>query len=153
MENKIAGWIDLKQDILNESSKERINGVSVNLIISPLEAPLAIRGDYEQDVKLFVIRFKYVKREKLIREEIDKHISFYTGKESNKIHKIEIDVDALNASAVDINLLHNVEDDVTEALESYKKSNSRVEDSIFDIASKAIHNHSKDLFQELSLAK
>lgn len=151
MESNISGWIDITQDIIDESTQESINGVSVNLILSPLEAPLAIRGDYEESSKLFVIRFKYARREELKPEKVGSHITFFVGAKSNKIFRIEIDVHALDASSVDLNLLHNVEEDVNQALNSYIQRHKEDNGDTLGIASKVIRKHSNDIYQELAL--
>ncbi len=107
----MSNWITVNQTDINLPEEERTGcGVDVRVFVSPYDVPSAIRGGYDKTIQRFGIQFKYLTPdEDLIEKTHAKYIEFRVGKESNRLHKILIDVHSLTADHVQLTVLSVVE--------------------------------------------
>ena len=96
-------WIRLPASQLDEQTRVE-NGVEITVFCSPYDVPRAVRGDYDQDRQRFVIEFKYIQSEPTEKEHLDEHVLARVGRHSGRIILLEIDVDEVEASSVQLNL-------------------------------------------------
>jgi hypothetical protein len=81
----------------NETGKR----VKVTVHFSPYDKPLAVRGRYDEDRKRFLVEFQYIADEDVDRQECGDY-SLILGRNSGRLYGIEIDVDRLQASRVEL---------------------------------------------------
>jgi hypothetical protein len=97
-------WIEVDPTTLVTEKKSTIRGVEVELIVSPYDVPEAVRGHYDESKKRFVIEFKYIGDEGTKKHTHDKNLTYRVGESSGRLHALEIDVDALKADSVALNV-------------------------------------------------
>ncbi len=94
-------WIQVNPHELNKPKVERRNGVDIQVFVSPYDIPDAVRGNYDQSRRVFVVDFRYLADdEDKVEHGGDEHIKYFVGRESRRLHRIEIDVDRLDVNAV-----------------------------------------------------
>jgi hypothetical protein len=93
----------------------QVDGVDLQVQLSPYDAPTSIRGRYRADTKDFEIRFEYMDEEPPGRTRTVKHIRFVEGRYSEKLLAIIIPVDKKPLNKVGIIRLQS---DIVEALEN-----------------------------------
>jgi hypothetical protein len=109
-------WLSLNTDDLNVERVETIRGVEVKVFLSPYDVPEAVRGTYDKTIKRFVIEFQYISDEPLKRQFYDKYVDLKIGKNSRRLYAIEIDVDALKATSIEVQM--GIRQEVANALDS-----------------------------------
>jgi len=75
-------------------------GVTVTFRASPFDVPEAFRGRFDEDEQVFVIEFRYLANEPLIRESHDPVVWAETGRNSGRLYRLGLDVKALKAQSV-----------------------------------------------------
>jgi hypothetical protein len=102
----MAKWIRLDSDQLNPPTREKIRGVEVVVLLSAYDVPEAVGGDYDNELKKFVINFKYiVEDEPVTYKKAARHVTFRVGKNSGRLYGIEIDVDKIKEKSVNLSIL------------------------------------------------
>jgi len=145
-------WVILDQARLNQRREKEIRGVRINVFLSPYDIPQAIRGQYDQQIGQFLIEFKYMEDEPIVRDQKDLALVLRIGKNSGRLFGIEVDVDKLKASHV--NLAMYLQNMVSQALHKRLEqlpSGSSTHRN-YDLASDIIKERQADLFGELQLA-
>jgi hypothetical protein len=105
----MADWMLVDLNDINKPLEERdpsASGVSLQLFVSPYDVPQAVQGKYETAIKRFIIDFKYVNsaEEEFVKKPGNANIEFIVGKESNRLYGISVDVDAIGATQVNLNV-------------------------------------------------
>jgi hypothetical protein len=83
---------------------ENVHGVEIQVFVSPYDIPKAIRGEYDKRERRFIIDFDYLDQEPL-KELPEKHVTRVVGELSGRLRRLKIDVDALNAKTVALQVL------------------------------------------------
>ncbi len=89
----MAEWIEVDQSALAEPRTETRNGASWRVSVSPLDIPEAVRADYDKAIKRLAIQFKYLTEDEPTVETIEQDISLFLGRNSHRLHRIEIQVE------------------------------------------------------------
>ena len=121
-------WITVEIEDAETLRKKSVRGIDVQFFVSPYDIPEAIRGRYDAQHKKFVIEFKYVGNESTTKVE-DKHVTYNVGQTSRRLYGLAIDVEALRAEIVGLNvevnqirerqeLADRILNEITEAIES-----------------------------------
>lgn len=97
-------WIDVDQSKYDHAESTSRHGVHFELFLSPYDMPEAVRGSYDRSQKRFVIQLKYIESEPVEAHEIDRFVTFFTGKRSQRLYRICVDVKALGAKEVALHL-------------------------------------------------
>src|SRR2546421_4344000 len=119
-------WIPLDIRQFTAWKPRELNGVMVEVCISPFDVPDAVAAYPDKENGQFVIQFKYRTDEPLAEELIHTpHATVQVGKNSKRIYKIAVDVKSLTPDQmVGLNL----------------KVQSQFEQSIDDLATKDVTN-------------
>lgn len=144
----MSEWVELDADDLNPPRTETFQGVQINVFLSPYDVPEGVRG-YSEKSGWFVIEFKYIAEEPLRRERPEPHLVLRVGKNSGRLYKIEVDVGALGAQAVALNVC--VPELVSTAIDSLKRDRHRRGEN-YDLAKKVISDRKEQVFKELAPA-
>lgn len=104
-----ASWIKVDREKLNEPRQETIAGVNVTVYFLPSEMPSAVRGIYDADKRRFAIEFSYLTGNEeqaiLLDAQVDRgEIAVYVGSESNRVQRLELDVDSMQVGQIDLNV-------------------------------------------------
>lgn len=91
-------YLDTSKFMKPEADSER--GVRVELSLSPYDVPEAVRGYFSEDIRRFVIEFRYIQDEPWERREAGEHVTLRVGKGSQRLYGIEVDVETLSADSV-----------------------------------------------------
>jgi hypothetical protein len=137
----VSEWIEVDQRKLAAPRREVVNGVEMQVFVSPYDVPQAIRGAYDDSKHRFAIELKYVgDDEPLESRQPHDNVVMFVGKESGRLKRIEIDVDRLNVSAVALKIIS--------AIDSFaKQSHTFRRRTNYDAAKKAIEGQSRRLFE------
>jgi hypothetical protein len=111
----MKNWIKVDTFDLNQGKDETIRGAKIKVFLSPYDVPDAVSGNYDKEIARFVIAFHYVSDEPYFRETLDDTISVRLGKKSQRVLAIEVNVDALKAKRLQLEV--NTIDLVTGALD------------------------------------
>lgn len=104
MRENESRWVQVNSEELDKERSEVIRGVEVTVLASPYDVPDAVRGRYDEDQRRFIIEFRYFDEEEWWRDEKDKHLALRIGRNSGRLLGIEINVDALKANEVKLQL-------------------------------------------------
>lgn len=87
-----ASWIEVSQKEVNKPQSSRVQGVRVQLMISPLDVPNATRARVDDETSNFVVEFRYLSGSEP-KVTVPQHdgVSFVLGKNSRKIYQIVLD--------------------------------------------------------------
>src|SRR2546421_147313 len=95
-----ARWIPLDPKTLDAKQEEASQGMHFEFSLSPYDIPQSVRGHYCEDIKRFVIEFKYITEEPLNERKLAGHVTVQEGKNSGRLYKVFVDVDALNIGLI-----------------------------------------------------
>ncbi len=118
-------WIRVSEkDLLQPSQKKswEEKGIGFAIMLSPYALPEAVRGGYNQDRKVFEIRFRYLDEEKTKRRKIADHIEALEGVNSSRLMGIDVDVEKGNINVISLiikTLEHEIETDQGISKENY----------------------------------
>ena len=143
-------WIQLNSDELNPPRHESIRGVDVVVFLSPYDVPEAVSGDYDDEIKKFVIAFRYiVEDEPFARQTGDSVVTLRVGKNSGRLYGIEVDVDKIRADS--INLFVKIPEVVQQAIDKLESNpRHRRRRGNYRVAKKVISERGRELFSGLT---
>jgi len=101
----IGQWIPLDSEKYDSDTVELNDGVEFHVFVSPYDLPEAVRGRHDPVKRRFVVEFKYIGEEPSEVSHVDEHVTFYIGKHSHRVQRIEADVDGLGAELVTLRLV------------------------------------------------
>lgn len=104
-----ARWIDIDDERYEDERAVEEAGVIFHVFVSPYDMPEAVMGDYDSERERFIIRFRYIEDESLEEEVRDQYVTFYVGKHSHRLYRIEADVHGLGASSVVLRVTRAIE--------------------------------------------
>ncbi|MFV0442531.1 MAG: hypothetical protein ACK5Q5_03065 [Planctomycetaceae bacterium] len=70
----------------------QVDGIDLQVQLSPFSRPNGVRGEYQRKTKCFVIRFDYIDAEPDGAPSVHRGIRFIPGKHSGKLLAIEIPI-------------------------------------------------------------
>jgi hypothetical protein len=109
-----VAWMHVDQNEINQPLDARdptASGVSLRVYVSPYDIPVAIQGIYDDVISRFVISLKYagLDEERKIKTRANDLIDFYVGKESNRMYRIAVDVEAMGAERIECEVLSAID--------------------------------------------
>jgi len=142
-------WLPLDASKLEKHERTEIDGVEVNVFMSPYDVPEAVRGRYDVAVGRLLIEFKYFDEEKpVVDEPHGDHIVLRVGKNSGRLLGIQLDADALKAKQVGLRVfVEQVRKAINELSNTRSKDPSRIRN--YQVTEEVITDHSAELFKEL----
>jgi hypothetical protein len=97
-----ASWIEVSQKEVNKPQSSKVQGVTVQLMLSPLDVPNATRARVDDETSDFIVEFKYLSgSEPMITLPQGDGVSFVLGKNSRKIYQIVLDHDHFKSQKCD----------------------------------------------------
>lgn len=94
-------WIQVNANEVNIPRWEIRNGVEVQVVVSPYDVPVAVRGGYDEVAKAFAIDFKYPsEEEEHVPKTVSDHITCFIGAKSRRLQRILIDVDKFDSDRI-----------------------------------------------------
>jgi hypothetical protein len=96
----MSEWVRVPAHAVNQPVSEKFGRVEITLLMSPYDVPRAIRGDYDNARKKFIITFKYLATEEVEEDQQNKFITLLVGRKSARLYGIEVDVDKLHVAEV-----------------------------------------------------
>src|SRR5262245_49867289 len=109
-------WIEVNPDELALDQDREVRGVTLRLRLSPYDVPLAVTGRDEGGC--FFVKFRYITEdEKTTREQKDDHLWLHVGKNTGRLYAIEIDVNALKAHTVRLEVINSAIDQMAQQQE------------------------------------
>jgi hypothetical protein len=140
-------WIPIA-NLSPRSERRDSQGVRVDLLVSPYDVPEALRGEYLREKGHFRIEFKYISTEDTSEKpEPDmENVTVRLGRNSGRLYAIELDVQALQATSVELRIkiaaeLKNV---LTHLID---KPLSPLRSSNYSMAKEAIEKHEQEILQ------
>jgi hypothetical protein len=98
-------WISLDSEMYDSDTVELSEGVEFHIFVSPYDLPEAVRGRRDAAKRRFVVEFKYIGDEPSEERRVNEHVTFFIGKHSHRVHRIEADVDGLGTELVTLRLV------------------------------------------------
>lgn len=99
-------WVQVEPEEFDRPTPTQTSrGVELTVMVSPYDVPEAVRGRYDTDLDRFVIEFKYIQTEEWERDRQTDSIALRLGKNSGRLLGIEIDVQALRAGHVRLDVI------------------------------------------------
>lgn len=95
-----APWIPLKPEEIDSKEQTAGRGVHLELSLSPYDIPERVRGYYSDELKRFVIEFRYINDEPLVERKLSDHVTAKEGKSSGRLYDVLVDVDAMNVGLI-----------------------------------------------------
>jgi hypothetical protein len=102
--NAMREWVKLDTTPFTPETQETIRGGDVTVVISPYDVPNAVRGDYDERLKRFVIEFRYIGEEPWRLEKHDGTIALRIGKNSGRLYGIEVKAPPRNAETIPLSI-------------------------------------------------
>jgi len=143
-------WMRLDPATLNRSFQERIRGVQINVLLSPYDVPLAVRGYFDKSLDRFVIEFKYLGDEPEAKRKLkqDENITLRVGQNSRRLLGIEVNVHRMEVRAVGLQM--RVARVIKEALEDFvAREGTKPRSSSYRVAKAVIAERERELLGEL----
>lgn len=96
-------WISLANEHFPMEGTS-LQGVKVDVLVSPYDIPEAVRGYLDEQQECFVIEFKYISSEPTIERAQDENVTLRVGRNSGRLYAIHLDVRKFNPSNVQLRL-------------------------------------------------
>lgn len=102
-------WVRVDAKDLHSSSEQRtVNGVEIEIGLSPFDIPKRVRGGFDESLDRFVVEFMYLINDEPKKEEkLDDNLTVIVGKHSDCLYEIRIDVNRLGANLVSLKVRKN----------------------------------------------
>lgn len=97
-------WLKLDLSKFEKAERADVEGIAIQVFLSPYDVPEAVRGRYDARSKRFVIEFKYIADEERDSKDVDEFVSLGIGRNSERLQDISIDIRALKADVVSLRM-------------------------------------------------
>ncbi|MDE3188948.1 MAG: hypothetical protein KGM96_15665 [Acidobacteriota bacterium] len=145
-----APWIQVEPSLRMRSEPRQ--GLQLTLFVPPHEVPQAVRGEFDKQLKKFVIEIRYLDDEDFKRETMDDTVCLRIGKNSRRLLGIELDTANLNVAQVQFQL-KEVEEEIKRAVTKFlQKDQAQEERENYALAIKAIESKGEQLLNRSILA-
>jgi hypothetical protein len=130
-------WINLANEHFPVEGTS-LQGVKVDVLVSPYDVPEAVRGYFDPQQKCFVIEFKYISPEPTVERSQDENVTLRVGRNSGRLYAIHLDVRKFDANTVQLRLevaeaLRNVMTHlVQQPVSPMRKSNYKMAKSVIE---------------------
>jgi len=153
----MSEWVRLDVQQFSKPKRLKSHGVEINVVMSPYDVPEAVRGNFDQVLKQFVIEFRYIDDEPVKREKHGEHIALRIGRHSGRLYGIEVDVNAMEADAVGLHVqlpkAPEVSAAVIQAINTLAhKPAKQPRQENYEVAKDAITRKGGEIFAELAPA-
>src|SRR6266576_220275 len=138
-------WLPVDSTELNKPHTQRINGVKVEVSLSPYEIPRAVRGYKEASSNFFVIELKYLTQETTKTVQVRDHVVVEVGQNSGRLYKIKFDVVALGCQKVGVSLVQNAVETAIDQLGTMPRYGGRRPEN-YDLSKTVVLNNQQQLF-------
>lgn len=136
----VKDWISVNQNELNTACIEEHRGVKVQAYASPFDIPVAVRGSYDEKTGRLALDFRYfTEEEDTVQQSPEQHVTLLVGKNSSRIHRIELDLEKMDVDVAARNVV-----ELLSALGS--KPRNRLNN--FMTAGRAISQKREEIFSE-----
>jgi hypothetical protein len=81
-----------------------LNGIKVDVLVSPYDVPEAVRGYFCDERQCFIIEFKYISPEPTVERSQDENVKLSIGRHSGRLYAIHLDLRKFNANSVQLRL-------------------------------------------------
>lgn len=98
----MTAWTDVEVESFDRLERTKRAGVKIEISLSPYDIPEAVKGCFCPDHNKFVISFRYLSKEGLTEKIINENLTVCEGIESGRVYEIYIDVHAINAETVSL---------------------------------------------------
>lgn len=140
-------WIKLDPEALTEAQREEVPhsqpDVKIQLSVSPYDVPEAVRGFFTDSGKSFVIEFKYLDDEPKEERPADHEVTLHIGKNSGRLYKIQVNVEALEPDVSSVGLELRVIDVAENALRRFANESERQKN--VSVARNVLADHEQEL--------
>jgi hypothetical protein len=141
---KSSRWIVLDPHLYDPTKPVIDRGVAFSVFLSPYDMPDAVRGRYDQARKRFIIDFRYISDEETEPKKVDTNVVVQIGRQTKRLHQIEVDIHALGAKQVAL-ILTNAIERTPHALGAF-----RIPAANFAVAKDAIRANQVELLSALA---
>jgi hypothetical protein len=139
-------WIDVDLDAYTKERKAKIRGVEVELLVSPYDIPVAVRGCFDKSKNRFIIEFKYLVPEKTKTLTLDQFVTYRIGESSQRLYALEVDVQWLREKAGELEA--GLSKEIDEALDKLaQKPRSSLREDNYRLAKDAVLAKQSELFK------
>jgi hypothetical protein len=81
-----------------------LQGVKVDVLVSPYDVPEAVRGHFDHSKRCFTIEFKYISQEAIVERSQDPNVKLWVGRNSGRLYAIELDLAKFSGNSVQLRL-------------------------------------------------
>lgn len=152
-DNCTIKWIEVDPANFNSNKRKDVDGVKVTIGLSPHDLPEAVGGCYDDQIDRFVIELKYLGSEEEVVPISHENVTLQVGKKSGRIRQIHINVKALQADAIDIQLESAIPDGIKKAIFRYASKSKTSQSGHFRAARDVIMENRERLLADLQLCK
>lgn len=145
----MSDWIKLDPRTAAESfepQRRSLDGIQIELAVSPYDVPDAVRGYINKDENNFVIEFRYLDDEAWKVTQLDSSIALRLGTHTERLYGLEIDLARLR-NEPQVNIAFTIQDSLKKAPRTLRLRKPPADKS-FKAASHAIDAH-KQLLDEV----
>jgi hypothetical protein len=139
-------WITVTESLPLE--KRSLEGVKVDVLVSPYDVPEGVRGALSEDGKKFVIEFKYISQEDTVERQQDNNAKLRVGRSSGRLYALELDTSKFDPGNVRLRV------EVAEALKNVlrhlvKQPVSPLRASNYKVAKQVVENYEDGILQPI----
>ena len=140
-----AEWVRVDPAEFDQEETREHRGVHFTVFLSPYDLPDGVRG-WKDEKGPFFIEFKYITSgERTRAQHVVEFVTLHLGKNSGRLYKIEVDVDARGAKSVELNAI------VAKAIDKIKNGNKQ-RASKYDVAKRVLEARKDEVYKDLSTA-
>jgi hypothetical protein len=144
-----APWIQVEPSL--EIRSKPLKKMQFTVFVSPHEVPQAVRGEFDKQLKRFVIEFRYLDDEEFKREAVDDVVCLRVGKNSQRLLGIELDTAKRNVTEVQLEV-QSLKREIRKAVGRLQKECGKGERENYALAMKAIESKGALLLSQDLLA-
>lgn len=147
MIDKQAKWLHVEPNRYDEGEDVSRKGVAFHVFLSPYDLPEAVRGQYNERLRRFIIDFKYMTEEASDLLKVDAYVKLRVGQRSRRLYQIEVDVQGLGASQVALKIGQAI-DQLPSLLDTPRPPTGN-----FNVAKAVIQRKQPELLEGLTAAR
>jgi hypothetical protein len=138
-------WIPIELKGKQLAKLEKKEDFRVRVLVSPYDVPEALRSQYDETRKRFIIEFRYVGDEEWKHVPYDPNVTLRVGVNSQRLYGIELNVESLTAKEVrlDIEVRKEVKNALNHLADNPPSSSSA---SNYELAKTAVYDSDDELF-------
>ena len=80
--------------------------MEITVGLSPYDLPDGVRGHRDSSSGKFVIEFRYISNDEPVNSEsVDDHVTMYLGKNTDRLYRIDVDIEAMDVDKVNLRVV------------------------------------------------